>query len=167
MCESATAFCESLWSPYSERFLWRGSVAHHSHRLPRAMSCSSPRRRSKEPGMVMSDVRGSSDWKKKKHHRIAEGLKNHCWKALGLKALLEWKTELNESDFQSKRGFSAFARNLRLSLQPLHDTVKALLALAAFVFWFLLSISMPSNECYILLWLSTPLFISNVFWWIY
>ena len=79
-------------SPYSERFLWTGSIAHHSHRLPRAMMpCSSPMRTSCELDrkfdVTMPNARELPTIMKKKH-QISEGLKKHYLKAQGLKALL-------------------------------------------------------------------------------
>eukprot|EP00249_Psilotum_nudum_P008045 c21006_g1_i2 orf=58-2034(+) len=86
ICESAAAFCESLLSPYSERFLWAGSIAHGPNWI-------------EKPSFYTSTPISTNELNKKtvmsaaseKHH-VVEGLKNHCNQARGLKVILTRET---------------------------------------------------------------------------
>ncbi|KAH7298490.1 hypothetical protein KP509_25G046100 [Ceratopteris richardii] len=93
-CEAATSFCESLLNPYSERFLWIGSVAHRTTVYPASKrsyhGVMEPLARSGEEhvmgGSVVPAAKGMNSIINK--HRAVEDLKNHCSQALGLKVVL-------------------------------------------------------------------------------
>lgn len=90
VCEGATTFCDSLLSPYSERFLWAGSIAHGPHWAEKALchigTPRSPNRALTECNKrtFMFAARGMAS----KKYQVVENLKNHCKQAQGLKVIL-------------------------------------------------------------------------------
>eukprot|EP00250_Pteridium_aquilinum_P033135 c5232_g1_i1 orf=313-2619(+) len=90
VCEEATTFCDSLLSPYSERFLWAGSIAHGPHWTEKPCHISTPGSPNStaliEPSKrtFMSAARGMAS----KKHQVSENLRNHCKQAQGLKVIL-------------------------------------------------------------------------------
>ncbi|KAI5057684.1 hypothetical protein GOP47_0027699 [Adiantum capillus-veneris] len=88
-CDAATSFCESLINPYSDRFLWTGSVAHHGpqkncHDGVLELSIGAIAEPA-PPNRRMSFISAARGMASKKKHHVVDNLKNHCKQAQGLK----------------------------------------------------------------------------------
>ena len=104
VCDAPPLFCESLVSPYSDRFLWSGSLAHGynnssekawhvkstSALAPSVIMSSDGSSSNRQSGILMDTVRAMATYGKHHHHHHAvEGLNKQCGKqAKGLKLVL-------------------------------------------------------------------------------
>ncbi|MCO5569778.1 hypothetical protein L7F22_023493 [Adiantum nelumboides] len=90
VCDAATSFCESLLSPYSERFLWAASVAHHGPQNCCHSGVLEPSKRviAEPPSRRTSFISVARGMTAKKKHHVVKNLKNHCEQAQGLKVIL-------------------------------------------------------------------------------